>query len=115
MIRNRLLLEKFREASASVLPIVAIVFVACLLLVPVNTGLMLSFVIGALFSIIGMGLEGNNKATGMDEYFMALKTKNKYSDAVRIYERFTQSCSNNKKTNDAVVLSAQFYIASACK
>ena len=58
MIQKRLLIDKFREASASVLPIVGIVFVACLLLVPVNTGLMLSFVIGALFSVIGMGLFG---------------------------------------------------------
>ena len=58
MIRNRSLLEKFKEAAASVLPVVVIVFVACLLLVPVNTGLMLSFVVGALLLVVGMGLFG---------------------------------------------------------
>ena len=40
------------------LPIVVIVFIACLLLVPIHTGLMLSFVVGALMLVVGMGLFG---------------------------------------------------------
>ncbi len=51
-----MLLEKFREATASVLPITLIVAVLCFFFVPVNSGLMLSFLIGAIMLIIGMGL-----------------------------------------------------------
>ncbi|MBQ8201785.1 MAG: DUF1538 domain-containing protein [Clostridia bacterium] len=48
--------EKFREAAASVLPIVAIVGVMCLTFVPMQADLMLSFLIGSLMLIVGMGL-----------------------------------------------------------
>ena len=53
---SRAIWEKSREAAASVLPIVGIVFLSCLALVPVHTGLMLSFLIGALLLVLGMGL-----------------------------------------------------------
>lgn len=56
-MNNRiLLLEKLRESTESVLPIVTIVAVLCLIWVPVETDLMLAFVIGAVFLILGMGL-----------------------------------------------------------
>lgn len=45
-----------REAVASVLPIAMIVAVLCLFLVPVNNGLLLSFVIGTVMIIVGMGM-----------------------------------------------------------
>ena len=45
-----------KEAAASVLPVTVIVAVLCLALVPVDTGLMLSFLIGSLLLIVGMGL-----------------------------------------------------------
>ena len=48
--------EKFKEAAASVLPITLIVAVMCLSFVPVTADLMLSFLIGALMLIVGMGL-----------------------------------------------------------
>ncbi len=50
------LLEKFREAAASVLPIVIIVGVMCLTFIPVQADLMLSFLIGSVMLIVGMGL-----------------------------------------------------------
>ena len=50
------ILEKMKEACASVLPIITIVAVLCLIWVPMETDLMLAFVIGALFLILGMGL-----------------------------------------------------------
>lgn len=56
MNRSSILFEKMREAAASVLPITAIVFILCLCLVPINTGLMLSFLIGSALLIVGMGL-----------------------------------------------------------
>ncbi len=48
--------EKFKEAAASVLPIVVIVGVMCLTFVPMKADLMLSFLIGSLMLIVGMGL-----------------------------------------------------------
>ena len=48
--------EKFKEAAASVLPITLIVAVLCLFFVPVSTDLMLSFLLGALMLIVGMGM-----------------------------------------------------------
>jgi len=49
------LAEKMREAIESVLPITLIVAILCLALVPVESGLMLSFLLGALLLIAGMG------------------------------------------------------------
>ena len=56
MYRNSILLEKLKEAAASVLPISLIVAGICFALVPVSTGLMLSFLIGSALLILGMGL-----------------------------------------------------------
>ena len=50
------LYEKFKEAAASVLPIVVIVGVMCLTFIPMQPDLMLSFLIGSLMLIVGMGL-----------------------------------------------------------
>ena len=49
-------MEKLREAAASVLPITGIVAAMCFVLVPMDTGLMLSFLIGSAMLILGMGL-----------------------------------------------------------
>ena len=56
MYRKQVLLEKLREAAASVLPISLIVLAICFVLVPVDTGLMLSFVLATALLILGMGL-----------------------------------------------------------
>ena len=56
MAQHNLLKEKMRESVFSVLPITLIVFLLCLFLIPVNNGLMLSFLIGAVLLIVGMGL-----------------------------------------------------------
>lgn len=53
---HNMLREKMREAVASVLPIAIIVAALCLFLVPVNNGLLLSFVIGTVMIIVGMGM-----------------------------------------------------------
>ena len=50
------LIDKLKEASASILPIMTIVAVLCLVWIPMQNDLMLSFLIGAAFLIIGMGL-----------------------------------------------------------
>ncbi len=56
MYQKQILLEKLKEAAASVLPISLIVMAICFILVPVDTGLMLSFVLATAMLILGMGL-----------------------------------------------------------
>lgn len=56
MKHKHVLTEKIKEATASVLPITLIVAVICFALVPVDTGLMLSFLIGSVMLTLGMGL-----------------------------------------------------------
>ena len=56
MIQNNILKEKMRESIASVLPITLIVLAMCLFFIPLNSGLMLSFLLGSVMIIVGMGL-----------------------------------------------------------
>ena len=51
-----LLTEKIRESLVSVLPIIIIVTLLCLFLVPMQPTLLLTFLIGALMIVVGMGL-----------------------------------------------------------
>ncbi len=51
-----ILFEKLKESLASVLPITAIVFVLCFTVVPVPTDILISFILGAIMLILGMGL-----------------------------------------------------------
>ena len=55
-MHRKVLAEKCKEAAASVLPVTAIVAALCLALVPVDVGLMLSFLVGSGLLILGMGL-----------------------------------------------------------
>ena len=48
--------EKLRESVASVVPITLIVAVLCFFFVPIESGLMLSFLIGAFMVIVGMAM-----------------------------------------------------------
>ncbi len=48
--------EKIRESAVSVLPIIVIVSLLCLTIAPLSSSLMLSFLLGALLIITGMGL-----------------------------------------------------------
>ncbi len=56
MKQKSLLKEKLIEAISSVLPIALIVFLLCLFFVPVESGLLLSFLVGTALVIVGMGL-----------------------------------------------------------
>ena len=55
-IRRSLLREKWKESMTSVMPIIALVFLLCFTVVPVPTGSLLGFLVGALLLILGMGL-----------------------------------------------------------
>jgi ABC-type multidrug transport system fused ATPase/permease subunit len=52
---NKVLKEKIMEAFSSVMPITAIVLVASVFLVPMSTGTILTFLVGAALLIVGMG------------------------------------------------------------
>lgn len=56
MTYHNVLREKMKESIFSVLPITLIVAVLCLFFIPIDSGLMLSFLIGSLMIIAGMGL-----------------------------------------------------------
>lgn len=53
---NKQLREKIRESITSVLPITFIVLLLSITLVPMETGVMVLFILGAIMLIVGMGL-----------------------------------------------------------
>ena len=55
MYNRNIIKEKLREAMASVLPITVIVALLCFALIPMDSGLMLSFLVGAGLLVLGMG------------------------------------------------------------
>ena len=48
--------QKVKEAFSSVLPITVIVLALCFTIVPLDSGVFLAFILGALLVIVGMGL-----------------------------------------------------------
>lgn len=56
MAYHNVLTEKMKESVLSVLPITLIVAVLCIFFIPIESGLMLSFLIGSVMIIAGMGL-----------------------------------------------------------
>lgn len=56
MTRKKLLFEKVQESINSILPITAIVAAVSFLFVPIPSGLMLAFLLGAVHMILGMGM-----------------------------------------------------------
>jgi len=53
---RKMILEKFKEAAAAVLPISLIVLLMCLSFVPVTPDLLLAFLIGSVLLVVGMTL-----------------------------------------------------------
>lgn len=56
VFKGTTILEKIKEALKSVLPITVIVLLLCFTITPVSTDILLSFLVGAVLLIIGMGL-----------------------------------------------------------
>ena len=56
MTSRKIINSKLKEAVDSVLPITIIVAVLCFFFLPVGSGLMLAFLVGAVLLIVGMGL-----------------------------------------------------------
>lgn len=55
-ILRTILPEKLSESLKSVLPVTAVIFLLCFMVVPVPSSVMLAFIVGACLLIIGMGL-----------------------------------------------------------
>ena len=80
MTKKNILMEKMRESVASVLPIVIIVAFLCLFFIPISSGLMLSFVIGSIMIIVGMGLftyGSDNSMTQIGNHIGSKMTKSR--------------------------------------
>lgn len=63
--------EKVKEAFSSVLPVTVIVLILCFTFTPLDSGLFLAFLLGAIFVIVGMGLftlGADTAMTPMGEY-----------------------------------------------
>ena len=56
MLYKNALNDKLKESLLSVLPITLIVLALCIFFIPIDIGLMLSFLIGSVMIIVGMGL-----------------------------------------------------------
>lgn len=56
LFRNTILAEKIKESLSSVLPVAAIVFILLITVAPVSAPILISFIIGTLLLVVGMGL-----------------------------------------------------------
>ena len=80
LFRNTILGPKISESLSSVLPVSGIVLLLMMTIVPVEPAMMLSFLFGAVFLILGMGLftlGAETAMTPMGEYVGAKMTKSK--------------------------------------
>lgn len=72
--------DKIKEAFSSVLPITAIVLFLGITFVPIQSGMFLSFIIGALLTVVGMGLftlGADTAMTPIGEYVARTTVKSK--------------------------------------
>ena len=80
ILKNTILGPKIAESLSSVLPVTGIVLVLMLTIVPVDAEMLLAFLIGAVFLIIGMGLftlGAETAMTPMGEYVGSRMTKSR--------------------------------------
>jgi intracellular septation protein A len=63
--QKTVVLEKVKESALSVLPVVIIVIVLCLTVSPVDTDLLLCFLLGAVMLVVGMGFFSLGADTAM--------------------------------------------------
>ena len=77
---HTILVEKIKESLSSVLPITGIVLLLLVTIAPVNSSILLSFIVGAVLLIFGMGLftlGAEMAMTPMGEYVGSRMTKSK--------------------------------------
>ena len=80
MFEKTVLLEKIKESFAAVMPVTLITILLVATISPVHTGTLLSFLLGAVLLIIGMGLfslGSDMSMIPMGEYIGAQMTKSR--------------------------------------
>ncbi len=75
-----IILEKVKEAFSSIMPISLIILILCLIVVPIESGKFLAFVLGSVLVVLGMGLftlGADTAMTPIGEYVgtSAMRTK----------------------------------------
>ena len=78
--QRTILVEKIKESLASVLPVTAIVFLLLITVAPVSASILISFIIGTLLLIVGMGfftLGAELSMMPMGQYVGSKMTKTK--------------------------------------
>ena len=80
LFQRTILVEKIKESLSSVLPVTAIVFLLLITVAPVNASILISFIIGTLLLIVGMGfftLGAEISMMPMGQYVGSKMTKTK--------------------------------------
>ncbi len=80
MRHNTILFAKIKESVSAVLPVTLIVLVLCLFVVPISNSVLLTFLIGGVMLVFGMGLFTLGAETAMEpmgEYLGARVTKSR--------------------------------------
>lgn len=62
---KKVIYEKIREALSSVLPIILIVLILSITFTPINSGMFLTFILGSVLVVVGIGLFTLGADTGM--------------------------------------------------
>ena len=107
MYQKQILMEKLKEATASVLPISLIVMAISFVLVPVDAGLMLSFVIATAMLILGMGLftlGADMSMSRIGNYMGSKLTKSRKPSSITVAEPDLQVLAGNVPEIDTTVL-----------
>ena len=107
MYQKQILMEKLKEATASVLPISLIVMAISFVLVPVDAGLMLSFVIATAMLILSMSRIGNymgSKLTKSRKLPLILTVSFALGVAITVAEPDLQVLAGNVPEIDTTVL-----------
>ena len=78
--QKTILVEKIKESLISVLPVAAVVFLLLITIAPVNASILISFILGTLFLVVGMGfftLGAQMSMMPMGQYVGSKMTKTK--------------------------------------
>ena len=110
-LKNTTLGPKISEALASVLPVTGIVLFLMVTILPVDAEMMMSFIIGAVFLIVGMGLftlGAETAMTPMGEYVGLKITKSKNLFVIIFVSLFVGAMITVSEP-DLVVLASQVF------
>ena len=111
LLKKTILGPKVSEALSSVLPVTGIVFLLMITIMPVDAEMLLAFLIGAVFLIIGMGLFTLGAETAMSPMgeYVGLKMTKSRSLLIIIFVSLFVGAMITVSEPDLVVLAAQVF------